>query len=136
MDPEKAKELELYWLILPPKRVPLPKLTVKAVKSTVILPPAPVCAASNCAPTPPFKRVCSLSNAVVAVCNDDVSWKMKRTAVLAKSMMVGVTAVVSGEVVCPVVEAPDVGAAAEPEAAAPDGAAKMMLLEVWAEARG
>lgn len=104
----------------PPQKLPLPNPTVKRLRSTVTFPPALVRLASNVLPVP---MVCwSLSSATVAMSKEDVSWKMKRTAVRAKSRTDWVTG--DGEAG----GAPGAGVPLSP-------AAKMMLFEVWAEAR-
>lgn len=85
-----------------------------------MLPPALVSLASNVFPL--INVACSLVNAAVVISSDEVSWKMKRTAVRAKSSTVDVI-VFSSPVEA---GAEDVAAGGE----SPVGAAKMMLLEV------
>lgn len=123
--------------------MPLPQSTVIATKSTVTVSlfpvpsVTPIGVGSNVVPMP--SSVCIFSSALTAVSRLALSWKMKSTAVRAKSSVLGVTGVVPLVVGGVAVE---VGAAvAEATGAGPPpmplefGSAKTMSFEVWAEAR-
>lgn len=108
----------------------MPKPTVSVERSTVTFPPTLVWVASKV--LPPLRVICSLLAAAIASSNDEVSWKMNRTAVREKSRTCCVMGFSLDEMVgVDTLVALDSGVLAPP-GSPPDGAAKMMPLVVMA----